>query len=396
MRKDFIKLIYKQVFSLILFFISVGIINSQENIKTGMENTGYDTSRIYKAMSKALNGEPIVIGVIGGSITNGYAASSEKTRWANLMADWWKTKFPKSKVTLINAGIGGTGSDIGSHRVQSDLLKYKPDFVVIEFSVNDTVGKLASITMEGLVRQILKYPGHPGIMMLILKQDNGKTALKYHKPVAEYYKIPVINFAGLIDNKVLKNGVTLKSIFLDGLHPVDAGMKYIADFITDELNLIYKNFPGDKNIPKINNDLPKPFFSDLFENTNMFNNSSITPLTNTGWENDLAGWSSAKAGTEMTFKVKGKAISVLYSKHNALNRGRAEIWIDTCKHKTLDAYWTQTWGPATVFFLVEENLNYGEHTLHIKVIDEHSEDTNGNYFLLLNVLEAGKDISPKN
>ena len=56
------------------------------------------------------------------------------------MADWWKDTFPESSVVLVNAGWGGTGSDIGTHRLREDLLVHELDFFVIEFSVNDSDG----------------------------------------------------------------------------------------------------------------------------------------------------------------------------------------------------------------------------------------------------------------
>jgi hypothetical protein len=113
------------------------------------------------------------------------------------------------------------------------------------------------------------------------------------------------------------------------------------------------------------------------------------PVTNSGWSVTSIQWNASDVGAEMSFIVDGNAISVLYSRHNTTNRGRVEVWIDDMAHKTLDAYWTETWGPATVFALIEENLPDGQHTLHIKVIEETSAGSEGHYFELLNILKAG-------
>lgn len=45
--------------------------------------------------------------------------------------------FPQAEFHYINAGIGGTTSHFGTARAESDLLSHEPDFVIIEFSVND-------------------------------------------------------------------------------------------------------------------------------------------------------------------------------------------------------------------------------------------------------------------
>jgi len=73
------QLIFKILFALIIL--------NNLNIRI-MATALYDTTRILNVMDKARRGEPITIGVIGGSITAGYAASVENKRWANLMTDW--------------------------------------------------------------------------------------------------------------------------------------------------------------------------------------------------------------------------------------------------------------------------------------------------------------------
>src|SRR5262245_54011160 len=83
-------------------------------IKRSLVSAG-ETARLRDVMNKASRGESIVIGTIGGSITEGAVASSSDKRWANLVAEWWRKTFPKAKIAFVNAGIGATGSDIGSH-----------------------------------------------------------------------------------------------------------------------------------------------------------------------------------------------------------------------------------------------------------------------------------------
>lgn len=353
----------------------------------------YDAARIYKAMAKAQRGESIVIGVIGGSITMGSAASSVSKRWANLMTDWWKTKFPLSNVTLVNAGIGATGSGIGAHRIQADLLSKNPDFVVVEFSVNDAYDIVSSQTMEGLMRQILVADNHPGVMMLILKQQNGASSLYYHKPVALNYHIPYISYAEWIGSKIAQDGVSLASLYSDGLHPVDLGMRYISGFITEELDSIYAHLPADSLLPAIDTNLPAAKFSDVFENTYVYNNTSLISIVNTGWENSNTGWVSSTPNSKLDFEVFGNAISFLYTRHNTSNRGYVEMWIDDGAHQIFDAYWSATWGPATIFALIAENLDSGKHIVHANILSYHNYNSTGNFFEIKNILTAG-NITP--
>jgi hypothetical protein len=292
---------------------------------------------------------------------------------------------------MINAGIGGTGSNIGTFRVKEDLLSHHPDFVVVEFAVNDSLNNTSTQMMEGLVRQILLDPKQPALMMLCLREAKGRTAQKYHIPVAQHYKIPLISFADLIDAQVAKDGISINSIFSDGLHPLDQGMKYIAQFINEELNRIYLKLPSDKAIPAINHKLPSPLTTDLFANTTKYNSATLIAKSNTGWNVLPDGWTSKTPEAEITFEIEGSAIAILYSRYNTADRGKAEVWLDNGKHIVLDAHWTDTWGPATIFQMIGENLGAGKHTLHLKIAGQIEDATSNHFFQLLNVLKAEKN-----
>ena len=65
-----------------------------------------NTDRLFHVFAKARRGEPITVGVIGGSITAGAMASATEKNYASLVTQWWRQTFPKSNIRLVNAGIG--------------------------------------------------------------------------------------------------------------------------------------------------------------------------------------------------------------------------------------------------------------------------------------------------
>lgn len=348
-------------------------------------NSGsFDTTRIQHAMAKARSGGELTLAYLGGSITAGTAASSEKTRWVNLVTDWWKTKFPNASFTLVNAGYGGTGSDIGTFRVKNDVLSHNPDFVVVEFAVNDSYGDYATEMMENIVRQVLTDENKPGLMMLMLKQSNGTTSQESHKKVGNHYLVPMVSFADRIDAAVQADGVSLSSIYSDGLHPLDCGMRYIATFITEALEQIYSTLPASNQIAQVSDTLPEPLISNDFTNTFSYNSSNLIPIANDGWTASSNGWTAEKEGAEMVFELDGNAVAVQYYRHNWSDAGKAQIWIDDEQPVTLNAYWSDTWGPGTCFQLLQRNLPDGKHKLHIK-----AENYKGCRFVLRNILKAG-------
>lgn len=144
--------------------------------------------------------EPITIAYFGGSIT-------EQSGWRIQSADLLRKLYPANKLTAVNAAIGGTGSHPGVFRLAHDVLEFRPDLVLIEFSVNDTRTKPQNIrkAMEGIIRQIRKKLPECDIcfMYTVTEGSNLKTyqSGKFPLPasimeeIAEFYDLPSINLA---------------------------------------------------------------------------------------------------------------------------------------------------------------------------------------------------------
>jgi lysophospholipase L1-like esterase len=98
--------------------------------------------RLKAAIAKAKKGEDVTIVTLGGSITEGSLASVPAKSYAALFTADFARDFAHdpSKIHLVNAGMGGTPSDLGLIRYPfevTDRAPTPPDIVVIEFAVND-------------------------------------------------------------------------------------------------------------------------------------------------------------------------------------------------------------------------------------------------------------------
>lgn len=80
---------------------------------------------LYWTNKKIQEKKPLTIAFLGGSITqaSGYRVQFE---------DWFKKSYPDVLLSTINAGIGGTGSDLGVVRMGSDVLAKNPDLVFVD------------------------------------------------------------------------------------------------------------------------------------------------------------------------------------------------------------------------------------------------------------------------
>lgn len=193
---------------------SVYFMNAQGYIKgteKGFEPQGLCTREqalaIAQRMTNNLKGEASVGGVketytivcIGGSLTQGGSA------WQYLLKDYFSKKMPDKEIVIINSGIGGTTSEYGAKRYEKDVLSFNPDFVIIDFAVNDrTMGTSDrarhQIYMESMVQQSLRAEKVPAIMFLFAnynydgeKFDNINFSKEAKKEVAAYYNIPVVD-----------------------------------------------------------------------------------------------------------------------------------------------------------------------------------------------------------
>lgn len=165
---------------------------------------------------KAKTERHLHIGYLGGSITEAVNG------WRDLTYNWFRLNFPQTVITQNNGGIGGTGSDLGVFRVESDILSKSPDLVFVEFAVNDG-GKSQEVVqrdMEGIVRKIWTESPTTDICFVYTVDEpkcnkllEGKldSTVVYMEEIANYYGIPSIHM-GIEVSRLLKSG---KLVFTD-------------------------------------------------------------------------------------------------------------------------------------------------------------------------------------
>lgn len=199
------------------------------------------------------------VAYFGGSVTDGYGSSTRENSWRSLTTKWLKSQYPTATITETNAGIGGTGSMYGAHRVIQDLkltsATEKPDLVFVEFAINDYYDKSFNTTpatyMESIVQTIYKYAPQADIVMVFVTNINTKDtefdAKVAHKKIADAYKIPYIDVGARLWGEIVQekggtapsntSDTTWLKYFSDSVHPTDAGYakyaQYIQEFLTN-------------------------------------------------------------------------------------------------------------------------------------------------------------------
>ncbi|MFT3902662.1 MAG: SGNH/GDSL hydrolase family protein [Niabella sp.] len=361
-----------------------------EYYRKALVNQGND-SRIAAAMRKAIKGDSLVIGFIGGSITAGANASPESNRWVNIVADWWQHRFPKAGIKLVNAGIGATNSIYGVHRAERDLLQYNPDFVVVEFCVNDDHNVYAAESYEGLIRKILSSPKKPGILALSMLMSNGKNAQEDHLPVCKHYNITMISQRDALKEEIYdrsKDSSTWSKYSRDDVHPNNWGHAVAAMLLMHRLDGIYKKL---KSYPPPSNVLPAPLTANSYERSAIITNKNYKPLQqDKNWESRYSGWYTNTAGSPLVFKIPAGGITVNFKRTNVPgNGGRCLVRVDDKVVDTLEAAFPGGWGEYIRAITILKDKAIREHTLSFEFVQG-----SGKEFWIENIMVSNYNMLP--
>jgi len=372
-----------------------------------MKNTG-NPEKIIKVLEKAERGENTVIGFIGGSITQGAAATRDELCYAARVHKWWCDKFPKSDIKYINAGIGATTSQFGVARAGEDLLVHDPDLVVVEYSVNDNDDfsrdrrAFFRETYEGLIRKLLSAKSAPAVLIVhSVRYNDGSNEEDMHSEVGSYYGIPCISMKEAIYSRIINGDIKAADITADMLHPNDYGHGLVAGVITGYFEELLK-CREEKELEKISPagkkeaGLPIPLTQNAYESAKRLNNKCVTPVLK-GFvpDNDLQngvrdvfknGWRSREKGAYIAFEFEGSELAVMYRKTVNKPAPIAYITVDNDQDKRimLDANFKETWGDKAYL----ETILYhekGKHSVKIEI-----EETEGavSDFYLINIIYA--------
>lgn len=353
--------------------------------------TAGDTARLQHALAKGRRGQPVTVAVIGGSITAGARASAPEKNYGGLLAQWWRETFPNANVELVNAGIGATGSNYGALRAQRDLLARRPDFVVAEYGVNDPNARSSAETLEGLIRQILKQPQQPAVVLLFMMNRNGGNAQEWHGKVGRHYKLPMFSFRDALWPEIEAGRMKWEDVEADTVHPNDRGHAYAARFITARLATIRQNLPSDDRLAPIPA-IPQALLGDLFEHVVLSEAEGLTPVKNEGWTLDAKSrcWKSDQPGSRIEFEIEGRVVLAMGWRIRG-PMGKAKVQVDDRPAEVRDAWFDQTWGGYRQTNELARDLSPGRHRVVFEILAERNPQSTGHEYRILGLGTAGID-----
>lgn len=348
-----------------------------------------DPARLCQALAKARRGEPVTVAVIGGSITAGARASVKEKNYANLFARWWRETFPKSRIELVNAGIGATGSNYGALRARRDLLGHRPDVVVVEYGVNDPDLESCAETLEGLVRQILRQPGRPAVMLLFMMHRDGGNAQEWHGKVGRHYGLPMVSLRDALWPEIQAGRLRWGDVEDDQVHPNDRGHAHAAGFLTAALEPLLRLLPDDGRLPPVAA-VPPPLLGDLFEHVSLIDAADLRPVVNDGWAYDpeTRSWRSDRPGSRIAFEIEGRVI-LADDWHINGPMGMVRVQVDDRPPLVRDAWYEMTWGGYRRTQQLARDLAPGKHRVVFEVLADRNPRSAGHEYRVMGLGAAG-------
>lgn len=348
--------------------------------------------RLNKLIQRMQNGEHVTVATIGGSITEGAGASRYNECYAYRIFDGFRQQYGAAcDVSFVNAGVGGTPSTFGWMRYQRDIVdRVKdddglPDLVVIEYSVNDGGEPTNHKCVESMVKQILSQPNEPVVILLFAVFVSGYNLQTDFKPIGNAYDLMMVSIK---DGPFRQVGThwTDKGFFYDEYHPTTLGHAVMADCVLSAIGASLAQPVSETDV-----DLTvKPAYGDSYMGIRTIYKHTVpegVTLSVGGFSSDDTGgytnqpvgrvcgpnfFHTRNSGNEpLTFTATFKNLLIAYRTMNDASYGRAEVYIDGKRVRTLNGN-TGSWGQS-VTDLLYTSPEAAEHTVTIRMA-EGNED----------------------
>ena len=329
-----------------------------------------NTARLARVMEKAARGETINVVTLGGSITYGLYASTSQKCWAYLTYKWWSDNFRAARVNYHNVGISGTSSILGVHRLADDVIAKKPDFVVVEFSVNDTMEDYPYY--EGIVRNVLTECPDAAVLMFFTVCQSGWTMQNSEIPIGNHYEVAMISGANAVNDLLSAHAMTWSEFGTDDAHPTDKGHEIYASLIISYLTCVKTKYTKlSKVVPAV----PAPLYGDRYANARLYMGGTLTPDNLGVWTvdknyqtshfNHLKGaWLVTRKGAALSFTASFKEVNLLYMMWASdSNAGKIDVKVDGTLVATVDGNFNGGWGDHLYYETVFKEDEVAEHTI---------------------------------
>ncbi len=291
-------------------------------------------SGIGRVFAKLAAKQPVTVAYYGGGI---HSAGG----WRGGVLKWLRERAPGVTVTEIDAGICdcSRGSGFSVYRFSHDVLRLKPDLVVVDFASDDFQTDTHAIwaAIEGIIRQARREAPGPELLLVYAfragfedayARELSPATISAYERLADRYGIASVNMGYRVARLAREGRLVIKAtgepaatagklVFsADGTRPSEAANQLYAQVITEALAKLAALPPATPR------ELPQPLYRGQLERAKLV---AITPAMLGGaWEKiDAANvggrsfakhfddvWLTRSPGATLSFSFTGTAVSL--------------------------------------------------------------------------------------
>ncbi|HET6322299.1 MAG TPA: SGNH/GDSL hydrolase family protein [Hyphomicrobium sp.] len=213
-----------------------------------------------KFSSALAAGQPVRIVALGSSSTQGIGASSPKACYPVKLQSELLQRFPASKITVENLGIGGQLATDMLRRIKKDVIARKPTLVIWQTGVNDALRGVSVDKFRATVNAGIDELQAAGIDVVLLDMQYFPRAEKVRdfprflvamRQIAEQRHIPILQRFAIMKHLVTSAQFTPQQLLAsDQFHPNDISYGCLGRMMADALQGEIKG-PVAEKIEKI-------------------------------------------------------------------------------------------------------------------------------------------------
>ncbi|KXS19227.1 hypothetical protein M427DRAFT_143444 [Gonapodya prolifera JEL478] len=334
---------------------------------------------IKRLIAKALRGQELRVGVIGGS-----------TCWPSLVAKSLQSTFPLANITLVNGAVGATGA--GYFR-----------FGWMQHIPLSIVGVATFVTeLEDLVHSIGRLPMQPAIIYVSTFAPKGPFA-QYPRSVdtplslAGFYDVPVIDLRSFISWRtgLVRRRNTSRGIVSTQMKQATDSWQILSPAFYTSNNARFTqprySMKGEIHFDALSSQISQ---CDEIPQIQMMRPSPMNPTSPWG-PTEMHGWAlwdwegekfyvvSDTPGSSVTFEIRTSVghVVIFYFKSRKYSLGDAYCWLDNNETKgiRMSGWWDEVHNipvgsdPLTA-------IGPGMHKVNCKLLEESSNPDGGHHF----------------
>ena len=192
---------------------------------------------LFLSFSYSITADTKKLLILGDSISAGYGLK-ESENWVQLLEN--SLNLSGIELKIINSSISGDTTVGGLSRIESDLRKYNPNYVLVELGGNDAlrgypIDKIKTNLLK-IIDASLAAEANPIIMQIRIPPNYGKNYVaafeSIYSEIAVEKNIPKMSF-------ILEKVALDKSLMQqDGIHPNSKAQPLIAKQVEIEIKKI--------------------------------------------------------------------------------------------------------------------------------------------------------------